>query len=47
MKIEIEFAGDVDATDVKEFMQRLYEVVSNFEWVFKEIRVVKEPKQTE
>jgi len=45
MKIEIEFAGGVDATDVKEFMQRLYEVTSNFEWVFREIRVVREPNQ--
>ena len=47
MKIEIKFAGDVDAEEVNEFMQNLYILCSHYAHMFTEIRIVREPKQTE
>jgi len=47
MRVEIEFADDVDLADAVKFMERLYNLVGGMSWVFKEIRIVREPKQTE
>ena len=47
MRIEIEFAGDIDVNEMKRFMEALTYFIQHWKYLLGEIRIVREPKQTE
>jgi len=44
MKLEIEFADDIDAKELRGFLESLSQFSLHWKYLFKEIRIVREPK---